>query len=95
MTLRGRLAKLERWAQEEGLHDCPGCQRRLRGEIPMTTTNVPAGEPMPEPDRCPVCGVEWPRITMEFVGANTGETRYIVYSPLHYDPEFPAHRQAS
>ncbi len=69
MSLRGRLAKLERWAEATGLNECPGCQARLRGEIPMTTTDVRAGEPMPEPDHCPVCSVEWPRLTMEIVGA--------------------------
>ncbi len=95
MSLRGRLAKLERWAQEEGLHECPGCQRRLRGEIPMTTTEVRAGEPMPEPDHCPVCGVEWPRIAIEFVGADPGETQYIVHSPLFYDPVFPGQSRSS
>ena len=89
MSLRGRLTKLERAAEGMGLHECPGCQRRLRGEIPIKQTNVLAGEPMPEPDRCPVCGVEWPRMMIEFVGTDPRGNDRIVYSPLTYDPVFP------
>ncbi len=89
MNLRGRMARLERWAEAAGLHECPGCQRR-RGEIPGTTTRVLAGEHLPEPDHCPVCGVEWPAMTLKIVGANPGQVSHIVYSPVHYDPVYPA-----
>ena len=99
MNVSTRLAKLERRTLEAGLHECPGCRRRLRWEIQPKETEVMVGEPMPEPDHCPVCGVEWPQLIMTFSDAHMPKdfrerkdlmvnpaVAAIVLSPLGYDP---------
>jgi hypothetical protein len=92
MKVASRLARLERHAKAQGLFECPECRRRLRCEIPVRRTEVLGGEPMPEPDHCPKCGVEWPRVVMGIVGPTPGELAYVVLSPLFYDPVFPGSR---
>ena len=68
----------------QSLSDCPECQRRLVGKVPCRSIDVGAGEPLPAPDHCPVCGVEWPMLVISWMGRGD----HWVLTPLSYDPVF-------
>lgn len=88
MFLTHKLKRLERQVRALGLDRCLVCRQRLRCEIPVRSVSVFEGQPLPPSDRCPRCGVEWPRVVISFGSPGPGRMSHSILTPLPYDPQF-------